>query len=167
MRFSLIVFLSIIKFSNSFSNFFYRYNPSQIIEEFNPLITHSATQIKSYKYGSSNQKHWLSINRNLHKSIKYTKLRGDKCLYIGWDSNANHNTIESPQIYTFLDIESQNILVITHIIKNPCFKDNIDIQLFKKHLIEFTDNIGIYLDISQLKYFEDKRWYLDFVHMRS
>ena len=72
MRFSLIVFLSIINVSNSFSNFFYRYNPSQIIEEFNPLITYSATQIKLHKYGSSNQKHWLSINRNLHKSIKYT-----------------------------------------------------------------------------------------------
>jgi len=167
MKLNYLLVFSILKFSNSFSNFFYRYNPSQIVEELNPLIEYSVTQINLHKYGSSNQKHWLSINRNLWKSVKYTKLRGEKCLYLGWDYESNKNTIESPKIYIFLDIESENILVITHIIQNPCFENNIDIQLFKKHLIEFTDNIGIYLDISNLKNFEDKRWYLDFVHTRS
>tara|TARA_Y100000768_G_C23986213_1_gene688995 strand:- start:294 stop:797 length:504 start_codon:yes stop_codon:yes gene_type:complete len=167
MKFCFLLLFSIIKLSNSLSNFFYRYNPSQIVKELNPLIQHSVTQINLHKYGSLNQKHWLSINRNLHKSIKYTKLRGDKCLYIGWDNNYIQNTIECPKIYIFLDIESENILVVTHIIQNPLIKNNIDIQLFKKHLIEFTDNIGIYLDISKLKEFEDKRWYLDFVHTRS
>jgi len=167
MKLNYLLVFSILKFSNSFSNFFYRYNPSQIVEELNPLIEYSVTQINLHKYGSLNQKHWLSINRNLWKSVKYTKLRGEKCLYLGWDYESNKNTIESPKIYVFLDIESENILVITHIIQNPCFENNIDIQLFKKHLIEFTDNIGIYLDISNLKNFEDKRWYLDFVHTRS
>tara|TARA_B100000902_G_scaffold269264_1_gene255202 strand:+ start:6171 stop:6674 length:504 start_codon:yes stop_codon:yes gene_type:complete len=167
MKLNYLLVFSILKFSNSFSNFFYRYNPSQIVEELNPLIEYSVTQINLHKYGSLNQKHWLSINRNLWKSVKYTKLRGEKCLYLGWDYESNKNTIESPKIYIFLDIESENILVITHIIQNPCFENNIDIQLFKKHLIEFTDNIGIYLDISKLKNFEDKRWYLDFVHTRS
>lgn len=167
MKLNYLLVFSILKFSNSFSNFFYRYNPSQIVEELNPLIEYSVTQINLHKYGSLNQKHWLSINRNLWKSVKYTKLRGEKCLYLGWDYESNKNTIESPKIYIFLDIESENILVITHIIQNPCFENNIDIQLFKKHLIEFTDNIGIYLDISNLKNFEDKRWYLDFVHTRS
>tara|TARA_B100001094_G_scaffold128615_1_gene124654 strand:+ start:11284 stop:11511 length:228 start_codon:yes stop_codon:yes gene_type:complete len=75
--------------------------------------------------------------------------------------------MKSPKIFIFLDIESENVLVVTHIIQNPFIENNIDIPLFKKHLMEFTDNIGIYLDISKLKDFEDKRWYLDFVHMRS
>ena len=75
--------------------------------------------------------------------------------------------LQCPKLYIFLDIESENVLVVTHIIENPLIKNNIDIQLFKKHLIEFTDNIGIYMDISKLKEFEDKRWYLDFVHSRS
>ena len=72
MKFCFLLLFSIIKLSNSFSNFFYRYNPSQIVKELNPLIQHSVTQINLHQYGSLNQKHWLSINRNLHKSIKYT-----------------------------------------------------------------------------------------------
>ena len=70
-------------------------------------------------------------------------------------------------MYIFLDIESVNILQITHIVQNPYVNVKIDFSLFKKNLIEFTDNIGIYLDISQLKQYDDGRWYLDFIHTRS
>ena len=75
--------------------------------------------------------------------------------------------IDTPYIFVFLDIESQNILQLTHIVQNPCIQVNIDYGLFKKQLQQFTDNVGIYLDISQLKKFDNGRWYLDFIHSRS
>ena len=164
--------INIITICNSFGETFLRYTSKQLIHTFRPSIDYTTNQIRKYEYGSQEQEYWVSSNTNLHKALKYAKLRDDKCLYLGWIPNTNPkmpNLAETdyPYIYVFLDIESQNILQLTHIIRNPSIQIEMDLGIFKKDLQEFTDNIGIYLDISQLKEFDNGRWYLDFIHSRS
>lgn len=155
--------LLLIHMSHTFSEPFLRYTTPQIIEHFNPFITHTSKKIRNNQYGTKEREFWQKSNRNIHSAIKYAKLRNDKCLYLGWATDA----AAQPLMYIFLDIESTNILQITHIIQNPCIEIQVDFSLFKNNLIEFTDNIGIYLDISQLKDYDEGRWYLDFIHSRS
>lgn len=168
-----LFFTTIITTCNSFSEQFLRYTKPQLFSKMRPMIDYTSERIRQLDYGTSEREHWLSSNRNLHKSLKYAKLRSDKCLYLGWmptsdmQHDANCAEIDTPYIFVFLDIESQNILRLTHIIQNPCIQIKMDLGRFKKDLQEFTDNIGIYLDISQLKDFDDGRWYLDFIHSRS
>ena len=157
----------------AFNKMFFRYTTPQIINHFKPFITYTASKIRNNTYGSIERTHWEKTNRNIHSAIKYAKLRNDKCLYLGWSPESltivenNYDNTDAPFMYIFLDIESVNILQITHIVQNPYVNVKIDFSLFKKNLIEFTDNIGIYLDISQLKQYDDGRWYLDFIHTRS
>mgnify|MGYP001160142923 FL=1 len=170
--FLLFTAINIITTCNSFGEIFFRYTSRQLVNKFRPSIDYTSDKIRKYEYGSQDRNYWVSSNRNLHKALKYAKLRDDKCLYLGWIPNTNPkiaNLAEAdyPYIFVFLDIESQNILRLTHIIQNPCIQIKMDLGIFKKDLQEFTDNIGIYLDISQLKDFDDGRWYLDFIHSRS
>ena len=140
----------------AFNKMFFRYTTPQIINQFEPFVTYTASKIRNNTYGSIERSHW-----------------DDKCLYLGWSPESltivenNYDNTDAPFMYIFLDIESVNILQITHIVQNPYVNIKIDFSLFKKNLIEFTDNIGIYLDISQLKQYDDGRWYLDFIHTRS
>lgn len=171
MKFFLF-FTTILTTCNSFTEKFLRYTTPQLFIKLKPMIDYTSEKIRQFDYGTLEREHWLSCNHNLHKSLKYAKLRNDKCLYLGWMPNSNIQysnsaEIDTPYIFVFLDIESQNILQLTHIVQNPCIQVNIDYGLFKKQLQQFTDNVGIYLDISQLKKFDNGRWYLDFIHSRS
>jgi hypothetical protein len=167
-----LIAINIIAVCNSFEVTFLRYTSKQLIDKLRPSIEYTTTQIRKYEYGSQDISYWISCNGNLHKALKYAKLRDDKCLYLGWIPNknpkiANLAEADYPYIFVFLDIESPNILRLTHIIQNPSIQIKMDLGIFKKDLQEFTDNIGIYLDILPLKDFDNGRWYLDFIHSRS
>ena len=59
-------------------------------------------------------------------------------------------------------ISSNNTLQAKKILCNPTIDLNIDLKLLKAHLLNFTKEYNITLDLSQLKTYDSGRWYLVF-----
>ena len=68
-----------------------------------------------------------------------------------------------PLYYLICESNSfNNTLEIKKILCNPTIEVNIDLQLLKSHLLNFTKEYNTTLELSPLKNYDSCRWYLVF-----
>jgi len=161
-------FLLCISCVNALSHFV-KYNHIEIINIFENYVQYTNNQLLNSKYGSEERNYWHSSNKNCHAGIRHAKMKENKCIYLGWNCNDSNENDENTYnriipFYIFLDIESMNIIRLVNIISNPHLDSNdYSIKLFKKELLDFVNNIGIYLDFSELKNIDSGKWYLNMI----
>jgi len=147
---------------------FVKYNHIEIINIFENYVQYTNNKLLNSKYGSEERNYWHSSNRNCHIGIRHAKLKENKCIYLGWNYNEEINNednyIKIIPFYIFLDIESMNIIRLVNIISNPHLNsEDYSVKIFKKELLDFVNNIGIYLDFSELKNIDNGKWYLNMI----
>lgn len=173
-----------IIFVHAFESRFVIYNPTEIRNLFKTFVVYTHQKKGQYKYGSQEYSLWTKANRNIHDSIKFSKLREEKTIYLGWIPQYNEyiyklygspllrenikDTTKSSlrkvaQCFVFLNIESESTLSIPYIIQNPIiYSINVDLSILKEDVNTLVASNNIDLDISPLKHFDSGRWYLDF-----
>lgn len=157
--------LFIINCTNALTQFV-KYTHIEVIKRLENYAQYTTDKIHKSKYGSEECSFWHSSNINIHSGIKHAKIKEDKCLYLGWKTAGLYTNSDSEliPILIFLDIESANIIKLVNIITNPYIDaDNYSIKLFKEHLLDFVNNIGIYFDFSELKNIDNGKWYLNMI----
>jgi len=84
--------------------------------------------------------------KNITKKIDFeTNIKNVPLYYLICESNSFNNTLE-----------------IKKILCNPTIEVNIDLQLLKSHLLNFTKEYNTTLELSPLKNYDSGRWYFVF-----
>jgi hypothetical protein len=126
-----------------------------------------------FDYFSPEAEFYRNVNKDIHKGINYAKLKTDKVLYLGWTPLKDQNILETykypkttlndfddntPYLYIFLDILSEDCVALTHIIPNPYVECNVDKVFLKSHIEQYTFDNNIEVDTSTLKK-KNSYWY--------
>ncbi len=147
---------------------------------------HEYAIIKSSELSGTDKFMFEGFAKNLHDSLNIINKSNTNRVIFGWiplNDNAysdhkiirndNEPIIESEKIplyFIFVEISSDNKLIIEKIIHNPSIDSNIELGFMKEHLQILAKESDTELDVSPLKDDDNGRWYLilsDIINFKS
>tara|TARA_Y100000739_G_scaffold156327_1_gene135014 strand:+ start:645 stop:1226 length:582 start_codon:yes stop_codon:yes gene_type:complete len=129
-----------------------------------------------------NQNEMINTYKSIYKdACIYLLKKRNNSVYLGWIPFHNKTILENyyknitknidivgniknvPLYYLICESHSNNnTLEIKKIMCNPIIEVNIDLQLLKSDLLNFTNEYNTSLDLSYLKAYDSGRWYFIF-----
>lgn len=149
------IFPNMYKFLDYRSKNMNDYNKIEMYETYK-LQYKDACRYLLYNKPSSNYIGWTPFLYNKELFKKYYKSIIKK---IDFQTNIKY----IPLYYLVCESNSlNNTLEVKKILCNPTIEVNIDLKLLKSDLKSFCNLYNTTLDLSQLKYYDDGRWYFEF-----
>tara|TARA_Y100000389_G_scaffold148109_2_gene147170 strand:+ start:18099 stop:18635 length:537 start_codon:yes stop_codon:yes gene_type:complete len=149
------------------------FNHKHLICELQKGVDYTHQMSHRFDYFSPEAEFYRGVNRDIHKGINYARFKTDKVLYLGWTPLKDPNIlntykypkttlkdfdVNTPYLYLFLDIMSEDTLTLSHIIENPYIDCNVDLVFLRSHMEQYTFDNNIEVDTNPLKK-QKSHWY--------
>tara|TARA_B100001094_G_scaffold173578_2_gene167886 strand:- start:16113 stop:16682 length:570 start_codon:yes stop_codon:yes gene_type:complete len=158
---------------------FIKHHDSTIVSIFPNIYKYLDSKSKKIDY---NQNEMINTYKSIYKdACVYLLKKRNNSVYLGWVPFHNQTILEKyynnitkkidfeaniknvPLYYLICESNSyNNTLEIKKIMCNPIIEVNIDLQLLKSDLLNFTNEYNTSLDLSYLKAYDSGRWYFIF-----
>ena len=161
---------------------FIKYDKKSMLKIIPNIYKYIDSESETFDY---NRKEMLDNYKSIYKNAcMYLLNNKNNSLYLGWVPLRNDTLLQKyykniskkiefetnvknvPLYFIICEaISSNNTLQAKKILYNPTIELNIDLNLLKTHLLNFTNEHNTTLDLSLLKTYDSGRWYLIFNYL--